>query len=782
MSLIDKVVVQVPSPIQVEFKEGLKGDRGEKGEKGDRGYSIKTVEKQGDYDMKITLDNEETFIIKDVRGPKGEQGIQGIQGPIGLVGPKGEQGVQGIQGVKGDKGEKGDQGIQGVRGPVGPKGDKGDQGIQGPKGDKGEKGDRGVQGVQGPQGPIGIQGPVGPQGPKGETGDPFRIYKTYPSVEAMQADVANIPDHYCAIISTDFHEEDNGKLYYKNGEELTFIVDMSSAEIMQGPKGDKGEKGERGEQGPQGLTGAIGPKGDRGPTGLKGDKGEKGDTGNQGLKGEKGDVGPQGPIGPAGPQGPKGEQGVQGIQGPIGPQGLKGEKGDKGEQGVQGPKGDKGDPGKGIELSEELKNTIAKLSTDLGLGNAYSKYTDDPFLAALLYLIDSNESISRNKVNVGETSETFTIYRGESISYPYSILRLNNTAHFTVYRNEVKVSEKDYLLSDVSSFNDLQVRCSAEVGDTLVVSTKSNLGGMTATATAQIKKEREYYYNNERFGLFDGYMVGSGVENGFETIVGEPIGVTSVNRLHNYFMLQPDGTTLEATGDNYQKIFPSLTQVGPHFIVVKGYDGEELRRISITVKERKITPAFLLSRDGMEMLDNQIEPTQLSPVVIVNKGSAEHTQYTHEIPASQNYESFVSVFRNTFADYIEYISNKVEEQPPKMPMTFIVRNGSHSAPIAYLFKFINENKETTALMNEMTFVFDFDFSDEGDLTGELTKFSNGKNIIIPKERWSSWNNHLLMFNEAKSVYSFMGSSFYKPYNGRWMKITQSEFIVPGWND
>ena len=63
---------------------------------------------------------------------------------------------------------------------------------------------------------------------------------------------------------------------------------------------------------------------------IPGPKGDKGDTGPQGLQGERGLQGEQGP------------QGERGLQGPQGPQG---ERGLQGIQGVQGPKGDKGDPG-----------------------------------------------------------------------------------------------------------------------------------------------------------------------------------------------------------------------------------------------------------------------------------------------------------------------------------------------------------------------------------------------------------------------------------------------------
>jgi hypothetical protein len=56
-----------------------------------------------------------------------------------------------------------------------------------------------------------------------------------------------------------------------------------------------------------------GPKGDQGPAGPQGDQGLPGETGAQGIQGE---TGPQGPAGPMGPQGPAGSStgGISGYE------------------------------------------------------------------------------------------------------------------------------------------------------------------------------------------------------------------------------------------------------------------------------------------------------------------------------------------------------------------------------------------------------------------------------------------------------------------------------------
>ena len=279
-----------------------------------------------------------------IPGPEGPQGIQGIQGPQGEKGETGEQGPQGIQGEQGPKGETGE------KGETGPQGPQGEQGIQGEKGETGENGPQGPQGEQGIQGP---QGEQGIQGEKGEKGDSFEVYKTFKSIEEMNADTS-VPEGKFVIITSNISDEDNGKLYCKTAESYSFIVDLSGSQGIQGEKGEQGiqgpqgekgeqgiqgpqgEKGETGEQGPQGIQGIQGPQGEVGPQGEKGDTGEQGPQGIQGEQGPKGDTGEVGPQGPQGIQGEKGEQGIQGETGAIGPQGIPGKDGADGKTPVKG--------------------------------------------------------------------------------------------------------------------------------------------------------------------------------------------------------------------------------------------------------------------------------------------------------------------------------------------------------------------------------------------------------------------------------------------------------------
>lgn len=131
----------------------------------------------------------------------------------------------------------------------------------------------------------------------------FRIYKTYPSVAAMNADLANVEEGKFVMIAGSTQDVDTGKLYVRGASAFTFITDLSGA---QGIKGDTGNgiaavtlnadytltivftdgtsttttsiRGEKGEQGERGLQGEKGEKGDTGEKGEKGDKGDKGDA------------------------------------------------------------------------------------------------------------------------------------------------------------------------------------------------------------------------------------------------------------------------------------------------------------------------------------------------------------------------------------------------------------------------------------------------------------------------------------------------------------------------
>jgi hypothetical protein len=118
--------------------------------------------------------------------------------------------------------------------------------AQGPKGDRGEQG---IQGVPG----------------KG-----FSITKTYASVDAMNADVANLAEGDFVMIASNPEDPNNAKLFTKQGDAMKEIADLSGAQGIQGPRGEQGVKGDAGEQGPQGIPGEKGATGERGPQGEAG--------------------------------------------------------------------------------------------------------------------------------------------------------------------------------------------------------------------------------------------------------------------------------------------------------------------------------------------------------------------------------------------------------------------------------------------------------------------------------------------------------------------------------
>lgn len=90
--------------------------------------------------------------------------------------------------------------------------EKGDKGDTGAKGDKGEKGD---------------------------TGKDFSIYKTYPSINDMNADAPNVPEGEFVLIASSVEDEDNAKLYVKNSTGFVYLTDLSGATGIKGEKGDK---------------------------------------------------------------------------------------------------------------------------------------------------------------------------------------------------------------------------------------------------------------------------------------------------------------------------------------------------------------------------------------------------------------------------------------------------------------------------------------------------------------------------------------------------------------
>lgn len=187
-------------------------------------------------------------------------------------------------------------------------------------------------------------------------GDAFTIRKTYPSIEAMNADVNNsdiIEGSFVLINTEDVENPDNARLYVKvRNEDATysysFLVDMSGAIGFTGktpqfsvgtvskgvePVISLSEDGVDGGGNPKFKFNAVLPKGDKGDKGDTGGQGPKGDTGGQGVQGL------QGVKGESGAQGPKGDIGATGAAGLQGIQGVKGDKGDTGAQGLQGLQG-----------------------------------------------------------------------------------------------------------------------------------------------------------------------------------------------------------------------------------------------------------------------------------------------------------------------------------------------------------------------------------------------------------------------------------------------------------
>lgn len=370
--------------------QGVQGPRGEQGPRGIQGkdgksftltHTYSTIDKMNadadnileDEFVAITdghifmKDNGVLIEVLNIRGPQGIQGEQGIRGEIG---PKGEQGIQGpvgpkgdafkfsdftteqlesIKGPKGEKGEAGPEGPRGLQGPEGQRGPQGERGPIGPQGIPGLTGPEGQKGDKGETGPIGraftysdftpeqlkgLIGPKGDRGEKGERGEGFDIFKTYPSVAAMNNDLNNIPLNKLVMISSSVNDEDNAKVYLKEATGLKFFIDLSGAQGIQGPVGPKGDKGDAFKY--TDFTAAQ----------LNALRGPKGDTG---LRGPQGPQGEQGLTGPTGPQGPIGRaftysdftqtqlealRGPQGIQGAQGIQGLRGEKGERGDQGL----------------------------------------------------------------------------------------------------------------------------------------------------------------------------------------------------------------------------------------------------------------------------------------------------------------------------------------------------------------------------------------------------------------------------------------------------------------
>ncbi len=91
----------------------------------------------------------------------------------------------------------------------------------------------------------------GDKGDKGDSGDAFRIVKTYPSVDAMNADYASADVKLGEMVSidSDVEDEDNAVLYAKTVDGFRRITDMSGARGVRGERGDDGVTPEVGTNG-----------------------------------------------------------------------------------------------------------------------------------------------------------------------------------------------------------------------------------------------------------------------------------------------------------------------------------------------------------------------------------------------------------------------------------------------------------------------------------------------------------------------------------------------------
>lgn len=81
--------------------------------------------------------------------------------------------------------------------------------------------------------------------PKGDPGEPFRVKKTYPSIDAMNlgfyTDDDVLEGQFVAIDTGNVNDEDNAKLFMKGKTGYTFVTDLSGADGLTGPPGPQGQ-------------------------------------------------------------------------------------------------------------------------------------------------------------------------------------------------------------------------------------------------------------------------------------------------------------------------------------------------------------------------------------------------------------------------------------------------------------------------------------------------------------------------------------------------------------
>ena len=362
---------------------------------------------------------------------------------IDFVIPKGEQGEEGESAYEIWKAQPGNESkteeefLASLVGPAGVAGEEGQSAYEiwvAQPGNEGKTEEEFLAALKGEKGETGAQGE------KGEKGDPFRVAKTYASVEEMNAGYASdgVPVGQFVMITTgNVNDEDNAKLYVKGETEYEFVTDLSGAQGIKGDKGDQGEKGDKGDQGDPGPAGADGEDGQSAYelwkaqpgneskteeeflASLKGEKGDKGDKGDQGEKGEKGE-----PFAVAKTYASVAEMnegyatdevlegqfvmittgnvndednaklyvkgstqydfvtdlsGAQGIKGDQGEKGDKGDQGDPGPAGADGAKGDKGDQGEQGPAGADGQSAYELWKTQPG----NESKTEEEFLASL---------------------------------------------------------------------------------------------------------------------------------------------------------------------------------------------------------------------------------------------------------------------------------------------------------------------------------------------------------------------------------------------------------------
>ena len=80
-------------------------------------------------------------------------------------------------------------------------------------------------------------------GPQGEAGKAFSIFKTYASVELMNADAENVPEGSFVLIASGEEDPDNAKLFVKTADAFSYLADLSGAQGIEGPAGKDGVAG-----------------------------------------------------------------------------------------------------------------------------------------------------------------------------------------------------------------------------------------------------------------------------------------------------------------------------------------------------------------------------------------------------------------------------------------------------------------------------------------------------------------------------------------------------------